>query len=312
VKADIVTLIDRVFAEVMSSRGCTAGDAAAAVSVEALALLRDRYPSTYAEVVTDLFSRDPYCRPARNVEIERVGGYVSAEALQALVRDLKVEAARRSDRTKTIEAFLADNLRKLADARRTADEKDEARAKAAAQLEHMRLTAPVDGEVQALSVTNPGQVVTSGQEVMRIVPSGGAVQIEAYVTNDDVGFVAPGQRAVIKVDAFPFTRYGTVDAEVVSVAHDAVPADAANQALDVATRRGDQESRALTPEAKPMTDLVFLAKLRPVLGEEGLAGGLKLLPGMTVTAEVKTGSRRVLDYVLSPVGEALSQAARER
>ncbi len=95
------------------------------------------------------------------------------------------------------------------------------------------------------------------------------------------------------------------------MAHDAVPADAANQALDDATRHGDQQARALTPEAKPMTDLVFLTKLRP-LGADGLAGGLKLLPGMTVTAEVKTGSRRVLDYVLSPVGEALSQAARER
>jgi hemolysin D len=131
-------------------------------------------------------------------------------------------ASLQTERTKTIEAFLADDMRKLADARRTMDGKAQERAKAQARLDHMTLTAPIDGRVQALSVSNHGQVVSTGQEVMRLVPSAGPVEIEAYVTNDDIGFVTPGQTATVKIDSFPFTRFGTLDAVVTEVAYDAM------------------------------------------------------------------------------------------
>jgi hemolysin D len=218
-----------------------------------------------------------------------------------------------TERKKTIESFLADNMRKLADARRTADEKAQERAKAQARLDHMTLTAPIDGRVQALSVSNRGQVVTTGQEVMRLVPTDGSVEIQAYITNDDIGFVTPGQTATVKIDSFPFTRFGTLDAVVTDVAYDAIPADQANQAIDDATRKADPASRGLTPTAKPMTDLVFQATLKPNRGAISVNGhDVPLTAGMTVTVEIKTGSRRIIGYLFSPIVEVASQSMGER
>jgi hemolysin D len=222
-------------------------------------------------------------------------------------------ASLQTERQKTTEAFLADNMRKLADARRTVDEKAQERAKAQARLDHMTLTAPIDGRVQALSVSNPGQVVTTGQEVMRLVPTGGPVEIEAYITNDDIGFVTPGQTATVKIDSFPFTRFGTVDAEVMEVAYDAIPVDSANQAIGDVTRKADPASRGLTPTAKPMTDLVFQATLKPNRDAISVNGHqVPLTAGMTVSVEIKTGSRRLIEYLFSPVVEVANQALRER
>jgi hemolysin D len=219
----------------------------------------------------------------------------------------------RTERMRQIEAFLADNQRKLADARRSVDEKTQDAAKARARLDRLTLRAPVDGAVQALAVTNLGQVVTSGQEVMRVVPLGGALEVLAYVLNEDVGFVQPGQTAVVKVDSFPFTRFGTIDAEVVSLAYDAIPGDAASGVTADATHQGDRSGQAQSPTAKPMTDLVYEARLKPHAQAIEVNGrAVPLVAGMTVTVEVKTGRRRVLEYLFSPIVEVMSGAGGER
>ncbi|HXT81150.1 MAG TPA: HlyD family type I secretion periplasmic adaptor subunit [Acetobacteraceae bacterium] len=217
----------------------------------------------------------------------------------------------RSERRKTVDAFLADDMRRTGDAKRTADEKAQDRAKAMARLDHMVLTAPVDGAVQGLAVTNPGQVVTTSQEVMRLVPLGGALSIQAYIGNDDIGFVHPGQTAAVKLDAFPFTRYGVLEAEVTDVAYDAIPADAANASVADATSPSERTGEA--PSAKPMTDLVFEARLQPKALAMNVNGrDVPLSPGMTVTVEIKTGSRRILEYLFSPLVEVAGTAGRER
>ena len=229
-------------------------------------------------------------------------------------RKLEAEAAvetLRTERAKQVEAFLADNQRRLADARRTADGKAQDAAKAQARLDRLTLRAPVDGAVQALAATNLGQVVMAGQEVMRVVPQGGALEIHAYVLNEDVGFVEPGQTAVVKVDSFPFTRFGTIDAEVVSLAYAAIPGDTVSGVMANATHQGSGPGASL--QAKPMTDLVYEARLKPHTRAIEVRGrAVPLVPGMTVTVEVKTGSRRVLEYLFSSLAEVLSDAGGER
>ena len=201
----------------------------------------------------------------------------------------------------------------MAEAERLADEKEAERAKTAVKLGHMTLRAPVDGVVQALGVTTIGQVVTTGQELMRIVPANAAVQIEAYVTNDDIGFVSRGQLAVVKIDSFPFTRYGTLEATVEEVASDAIPAETANRSLSDPTKRSDEKAQKLAPSAQSMNDLVFEAKLRPRTYVIDINGHeVQLSPGMTVTVEIKTGSRRILEYLFSPLVEVAGTAMRER
>jgi hemolysin D len=218
-----------------------------------------------------------------------------------------------SERARTVETFVADNTRKMADARRIAEEKEADRAKAQVKLDRATLRAPVDGVVQALAVTTLGQVVTPGQELMRILPSNTPVEVQAFVTNEDIGFVRPGQAAVLKIDSFPFTRYGTLDATVQDVASDAIPAETANRTLSDSTKEGDTSARNLTPTAPPMTDLVFETKLKP--GADSLKVNdreIALSPGMTVTVEIKTGSRRILEYLFSPLVEVAGKAMRER
>ena len=218
-----------------------------------------------------------------------------------------------TEQVNKVEAFLSENTRKMAEAERLADEKEAERAKTAVKLGHMTLRAPVDGVVQALGVTTIGQVVTTGQELMRIVPANAPVQIEAYVTNDDIGFVSRGQLAVVKIDSFPFTRYGTLEATVEEVASDAIPAETANRSLSDPTKRSDEKAQKLAPSAQSMNDLVFEAKLRPrtyVIDINGYE--VQLSPGMTVTVEIKTGSRRILEYLFSPLVEVAGTAMRER
>src|SRR5208282_3659179 len=106
---------------------------------------------------------------------------------------------------------------------RRAEDDRQRLAKAEAAADHMTLRAPISGRVQSSVITNVGQVVTSGQEIMRIVPQDSQLEIEAYMLNRDIGFVRVGQEAVVKVESFPFTRYGSIKAHVARIAKDAIP-----------------------------------------------------------------------------------------
>jgi hemolysin D len=218
-----------------------------------------------------------------------------------------------AERQRQVETFVSDNTRKLAEALRLADEKAAERAKALVKLDRMTLRAPLDGIVQALVVTTLGQVVTTGQQLMRLVPLDAPIEIQAYVTNNDIGFVSPGQQAVVKIDSFPFSRHGTIEATVEEVAKDAIPAETANRILSDPAHAESPATQGLTPTARPMSDLVFEARLKPsayVLDVNGR--DIALSPGMTVTVEIKTGSRRIIEYLFSPLVEVAGRAMRER
>jgi hemolysin D len=141
--------------------------------------------------------------------------------------------------------------------------------------------------VQQLAIHTVGGVVTPAQPLMVIVPSSGPLEVEAWIENKDVGFVQAGLPAEIKVDTFPFTRYGTVAGEVLSVSADAVP----------------QERAGLVYGARVSLDDTALRT------EEG---EIRLRPGMAVSVEIKTGERRLIEFVLSPLLKAWQESGRER
>lgn len=151
----------------------------------------------------------------------------------------------------------------------------------------MTLTAPVDGTVQQLVVHTVGGVVTEAQPLMMVVPKDNPIEIEAFVENKDIGFVNPGQDAVVKIETFPFTKYGTIEAKVTTVSSDAV----------------NDEKRGL----------IFPARVVPVrttLQVENKT--VNLTPGMAVTVEVKTAQRRVIEYFLAPLLQYKDESLRER
>jgi hemolysin D len=214
------------------------------------------------------------------------------------------------DKQKAIAAFIGENSQKLADAQRQADDFQQRHVKTRLKSGRLALVSPIDGVVMGLSVTTVGQVVGSGEDLMRIVPGNAKLEVEAYLANKDVGFVESGQKAVIKLESFPFTRYGTIPATVDHVALDAI-AEPDAQAAESDTNRANR-SKAFSASRR-VQNLVFPVKLTPERSTMTVDGKIiPLTPGMAVTVEIATGSRRILEYVFSPLVETASEAFRER
>jgi hemolysin D len=170
------------------------------------------------------------------------------------------------------------------------------------------LTAPVDGVVQQLAVHTIGGIVTPAQTLAALVPLDSNLEIEAMVLNRDIGFVVPGQSAAIKIDTFNFTRYGLLDGRVLSISRDAITRDRHED------RVRDQPAGAESASSEPKgQELVYAARVsldRSVMEVEGRP--VQLSPGMAVTVEIKTGSRRIISYLLSPLMRYNQEVLRER
>jgi hemolysin D len=151
----------------------------------------------------------------------------------------------------------------------------------------MQLTAPVDGTVQQLAVHTVGGVVTEAQALMAIVPDEDALEVEAMVDNQDIGFIREGQDAEIKVQTFPYTKYGLIHGTVTSVSGDAINDD----------KKG----------------LVYSARVRMAKRTMQVDGRtVNLTPGMAVTVEMKTGQRRLIEFFLNPLLQVRHESLRER
>ncbi len=171
------------------------------------------------------------------------------------------------------------------------------------------LTAPVDGIVQQLAVHTVGGVVTPAQPLLVLVPVDSHLEIEAMVANRDVGFVEPGQEAEIKVATFNFTRYGLLHGKVLSVSPDTVGKDDPQDQTKDKSQQGTESPKAPSDEQGP----VYAARIsldRTQMQIEGKP--VNLTPGMAVTAEIKTGDRRIISYLLSPLRKYQADSLRER
>ncbi len=149
------------------------------------------------------------------------------------------------------------------------------------------LYAPVSGEVQNLTVNTVGGVVLEAQQLMLIVPDEEALEVEVFLENKDIGFVHEGMSAEIKIHTFPFTKYGVIDGEVVTLSDDA-QAD---------------ENRGL------IYGMHLLMKKSTI---EVNGKVVKLMPGMAVTAEVQTGKRRIMEFFMAPLLRYKQESIRER
>jgi hemolysin D len=244
------------------------------------------------------------------------------ETLQQLVEqqeELSVQKSRLLATEAAVAAIRETRGQALAEYRRTlSDElaKSEQKANGLAQdlikaeqkTRLQRLDAPVDGVVQQLAIHTVGGVVTPAQPLLVVVPSDSRLEIEAMVSNRDIGFVQPGIAAEIKIDTFNFTRYGLLHGRVLSVSQDAIIRD---RQQDRANERmlGTQNE---TSEPKGQ-ELNYSARISLDRTQMRIDNRMvNLSPGMAVTVEIKTGSRRILNYLLSPLLRYQSDALRER
>lgn len=213
-------------------------------------------------------------------------------------QDLAVQRSRRAETTAAVALAKSQKATLIAEYQRSALEQlnqQEARLaelgqeiiKARQRIGWQTLTSPVDGTAQQIKIHTVGGVVTPAQELLTVVPASVQTEVEAYLPNKDIGFVKPGLTARIKVETFPFTRYGTVSAQVFDVSDDAVAIESLGL---VYTLRAKLDSDRILVDGK----------------------SVKLTPGMAITAEVNTGKRRILEYFLSPVLRYADESIKER
>lgn len=227
--------------------------------------------SDYAELVR---TRDV----AEHAWLEKEQQRIDLEGQLTEARNQK--AALLAETRKSAQETLNEALRLMA-----ASRQDARRASIHGDL--LKLVSPVDGTVQQLTAHTIGAAVPAAQSLMQIVPAQGVVEMEAFIENKDVGFVREGQSAEVKVEAFEYTKYGTIPAKVTHVSRDAI----------------QDEKRGLIYSVRVEIARSSIA----VDGRE-----VSLSPGMSGSVEVKTGTRRVIEYVLSPLIQHGRESLRER
>lgn len=239
----------------------------------------------------------------RNIEVQRANFARSEASIRRIGAELLALRA----------GFGRTAVTDFAEAESDAGLASEQLRKAARMRQYQELRAPVDGVVQQLAVTTVGGIVQPAQPLMVIVPCSGAaasaascnggITVEAFVQNKDIGFVKVGQRVAVKLEAFNFTDYGLIEGKVTTISRDAI--DQSQQPIGSVR---DKKGRPIQP------GLVYAAKVELACRPKDPARHPlcdRVQPGMAVQAEIKTGRRRIIQYLLSPISQALSEAGRE-
>ena len=199
-----------------------------------------------------------------------------------------------ADRQAFIEDFRRATMEQLVEFRSKRDEAAEELKKIQLRRNMITLTAPADAVVLDLAQRSIGSVVREAEPIVTLVPLNVPLEAEVSINARDIGHIQTGEPTRIKFDAYPFQKFGTASGTIRMVSRDAFPADPKGEATGAAA-------------------LPFF-KARVLLADKALqASGepVHLLPGMTVTAEIKVGRRRILSYFMYPLLRGLDDAIRE-
>jgi adhesin transport system membrane fusion protein len=155
------------------------------------------------------------------------------------------------------------------------------------QVKRTLVKSPVDGTINRLYVNTVGGVIKPGMDIAEIVPSHDTLLVEVKIKPSDIAFIHPGQKALVKFTAYDFSIYGGLDGEVVWISADTI-----------------------TDKKENSYYLVRIKTDRNYLGDENKK--LMIIPGMIVTAQILTGKKTIMDYLLKPILKAKNNALTER
>lgn len=227
--------------------------------------LRQLAEKGYASMMEHLQRQKELVRTEKELDEQRKLAEQIQDSLKEAERNLE---ALKKERERSILGEILEKERAI-----SVLEGEFTKASRRSQLE--RLYSPVNGTVHGLATHTIGGVVTSAQPIITIVPEGTPLIVEAMALNQDIGFIQVGQKADLKLDTFPFQKYGTIEAELSYVSPDA------------------QEDQKI--------GLVYKVKLKPKRFTIWVRGkDVPIVPGMAVTVEIKTGERRVIEFFISP------------
>jgi hemolysin D len=209
------------------------------------------------------------------------------DSQQSRVHELQAQIAKQESDIQSAEAsFKKEQLDSMNDSQQRTSMADNDKDRTQVQKSQTELRAPVSGVVQKLNLSTIGGVVTNAQEVMEIVPDDN-LEVALNISNKDIGFVHPGQDVIIKIETFPYTKYGYITGKLKKVANTATQKDKSEPYF---------EARASIPSNQFKVDGKWIT----------------LTPGMLVSAEIKTGERKVWQYFLSPLIQTGQQSLNAR
>lgn len=213
-------------------------------------------------------------------EISRLQGQqrTAAKAMEELERRLAdLDNNQRQDALKDLGTVTAE-----------LSQVDESVARLQDRVKRLEVVSPARGYVQNLKAKTVGAVVPAGGQIMEIVPTDDDLLVETKINTRDVGHLIAGQKVIIKVASYDFVRYGSVEGTLKSVS---------------ATTYLDEKDN--TPYYKGWVQMSH-----PWVGDK--TAGNVILPGMTVQADIVTGQKTLLQYLLKPIHASVSQAFHER
>jgi hemolysin D len=200
-------------------------------------------------------------------------------------------------------SFRKNAVEELSEAQETTGLSREDVTKSARREDFQQLRAPVSGTVQQLAISTIGGVVQPAQALMIIVPDDAEVVVEASIMNKDIGFIREGQAVRVKLEAFNFTDYGIIPGVVESISRDAIDVNQQNR-----DRPRDDVGRSRSEQGP-----VYAARIRLLKRSIRVRGNDRIIgPGLAAQIEIKTGERRIIQYLISPLAQTIDEAGRER
>ncbi len=244
---------------------------------ESMARLRTREQ----EQKKDLESANAFNEAGIRNELRSVQQQIASLESSLATHDQQIAQAQTgvNEASERLSAYNAENTATaysdIVDGEKHITELENALAKAKQTVEQLSIKAPVDCTILSLATKTVGGVVNAAQPVVELVPEGTKLVVDATVQNKDIGFIQVGQPVVIKVDAYSFQRYGYLKGTVKSISPDAI---------------NDEKQ-----------GLVYKMKVEIESGETSKNNTINVEPGMSVTAEITTGKRRIIEFFLDPL-----------
>jgi hemolysin D len=285
-RATIAAMVDKI-------------EASLPVMQERVEMRKTLYEHSNGSKASYLELLQPFVEEQQELKVQKSKISEAESALAAIIEE----------RAHTAAEYRRERVSELVEAERKARGLREDVIKAQHRTQLQKLVAPVAGTVQQLSVHTIGGVVTPAQALLVVVPADSHLEIEAMVLNRDIGFVHAGQDAQIKIDTFNFSRYGLLHGKVLSISPDAITHD---RPQDKSGKNETQGAENATSEPNGY-ELVYAARVSLDHQQMQVDDRLvNLSPGMAVTVEIKTGTRRIISYLLSPLVRYTHDSLRER
>ncbi len=309
---------ERAYAAKLAEAQATGDEKAQAVAVaeatlqkyqETSAISEERESSARPLVETGAISRIDYLQLKQTLA-ENVNDLATQKKTVAQARAAETEARRNVEQVKRdrVADIYGDINQRVTSEPALKGDLD--KSKELLALKWMR--APASGVVQKIDATTNGQVVTPAQSLVTIVPDGTPLIVEATVTNQDIGYLKSGQSVEVKVDTFPFQKYGSLPGTLTWVSADAEDKSAASADLD--TRSGMQGTEeGHNGSNSPNAGYVYKVHVRTDSSQFMVNGSARpIQSGMTVQADIVTDQRRVIDFFLSPVVKYIDEGLKVR